>query len=336
MKIAIIGAGFSGLALGWYFAHSKLKSATITIFDKNVSASSIAAGLLHPFSGAHAKLNWRGFEGFQETIHLIKTASQASDQMICSPKKGIIRLALNQEQYNDFKRCSDQYPNEVEWLETSTCQKLLPGCAEAPGIFIKNGVAIHVPAYLKAMQKLCENFGIQFIKKEVRSLKEIDDFNLIVVAAGAESLGITELETQPMSIVKGQVLELSWPHHAIPLAHPLNSHVYLVMAQGNTSCLVGATYERDGNYLSNKQWIDIKRAKEELLPKAFALFPALKESKMINCYAGLRAVAKNHQPLARKIDKHVWILSGLGSKGLLYHTLYAKELVEKIEIEYML
>lgn len=51
MNIAIIGAGFSGLALAYFLLQS---SAHVTLFDAvgiGGGASGIATGLLHPYPG---------------------------------------------------------------------------------------------------------------------------------------------------------------------------------------------------------------------------------------------------------------------------------------------
>ena len=129
-----------------------------------------------------------------------------------------------------------------------------------------------------------------------------------------------------MTLTKGQVLELSWPRDKLPLSYPLNSHVYLLMTESKRSCLVGATYERG----INEAVTAIETAQKELLPKAIELYPSLKEASMMNCYAGMRAATPNHLPLLQQLSPRQWILTGMGSKGLLYHALYAKELVERL------
>ena len=98
------------------------------------------------------------------------------------------------------------------------------------------------------------------------------------------------------------------------------------MTEGGKSCLAGATYEKG----LQDDTCDIEAAKNEILPKAYELYPPLKEAQILNCFAGLRAVGPLHRPLMQRLSSTHWILTGMGSKGLLYHALFAKELAEKL------
>lgn len=329
MKIAIIGAGFTGLAVAWHLLNSPLSQAKIVILDSKkigCGTSGIAAGLLHPYSGAHAKLNWRGIEGVEATKNLIEVASHALKLPVAATGEGILRLALNQEQIQDFQHCAKKFPHDVEWLDSPICQQIAPGCALAPGLWIKKGFMIYSLSYLQGLWKACERLGAEFEQKTILSLKETAEFDITILATGAETLQLPELASLPLSLVKGQVLEFAWPKNLASLSCALNSHVYLLMSESRTSCLVGATYEKGFNHAS----IDLKIAQQELLPRAIELFPPLKEASILNCYAGMRAVAPQHRPLMKQLSSNQWLLTGMGSKGLLYHALYAKELVELI------
>jgi glycine/D-amino acid oxidase-like deaminating enzyme len=329
MKIAVVGAGFCGLAIVWYLLHSSFSKAKVYLFDSKgigKGTSGIAAGLLHSYAGAHAKLNWRGEEGFQATKELLEVASLALERPVISKEKGILRLALNEEQLFDFQRCAERFPQDAEWIDAARCQQLAPGCAYAPGLWIKKGLIIYSSLYLQGLWKACAQKGAKLEQKRISSLKELQDFDMTIVAAGAETLQLPELASLPLSLVKGQVLEFSWPRNRAPLTCALNSQVYLLMTESRTSCLVGATYEKG----YHEALIDIEIAQRELVPKAVELFPPLKEASIINCYTGMRAVTPQHRPFMQRLSPTQWILTGMGSKGLLYHALFARELVQKI------
>lgn len=330
MKIAIIGAGFCGLAIAWnllqYPCSSHLK---IEIFDsKGIGGgtSGIAAGLLHPFAGAHAKLNWRGPEGCQATKELIDISSQALGRSVTANDRGILRLALNDEQLADFQLCAEKHPYNTAWLDADACTQFAPGCISAPGLWIKSGITVFSPLYLQGLWLACSKRGVKYTQHRASSLQEFSNYDMTIAAAGAETLGLPELSGLSLNQVKGQVLELSWPKNIPPLTCALNSQVYLLMTETKTSCLVGATYEKG----QSSAEIDLQIAKKELLPKAFELFPALSDSLILNCYAGMRAVAAQHRPILISISPSQWVLTGMGSKGLLYHALYARELAQKL------
>ena len=331
MDVAIIGAGFCGLAVAWHLLNHipVFPNLNVYLFDSKKlgqGTSGIAAGLLHPFAGAHAKLNWRGKEGMQATKNLLNIASLTLGYSVTAPHPGILRLALTNEQKNDFLICAQHYPQDTQWLDISACQSLATGCVQAPGLWIKEGLSIYSSLYLKGLWKACQQQEAQLTLRSIHSLKELQDFDLTIVTAGAESFQLPELSALTLKSVKGQILEFAWPSHWKPLACALNSQVYILMTEKKTSCLVGATYEKNNLSLE----IDSEKAQKELLPKAFEFFPLLQETMVLNCYAGVRAVAPQHRPFMQRLSPSQWILTGMGSKGLLYHALFAEELVQNI------
>ena len=277
MKIAIIGAGFCGLSLAWNLLNHRqqIPSISVHLFDaKGIGkgASGIAAGLLHPFSGAHAKLNWKGREGVEATSELLNVSSEALGRPVSATGKGILRLGFTCQQLLDFQRTAASFPLETEWLEADACQALAPGCAESPGLWIKNGITVLTASYLEGLWKASAKRGALFEKRPIGHLSELDGFDAAIITAGAETLRLPELASLPLKLVKGQILEYSWPRNRPPLACALNSHVYLLMTEKGTSCLVGATYEKG----YEDALIDPIAALEELSPKAFQLYPPLK------------------------------------------------------------
>jgi len=98
----------------------------------------------------------------------------------------------------------------------------------------------------------------------------------------------------------------------------------------SNTCLVGASYEKNFENAA----VDLKTALQEILPKALHILPALGDSQIVKVYAGLRAVSPTHLPFFKQVHNNSWILTGMGSKGLLYHALMARELVETIYTRY--
>jgi glycine/D-amino acid oxidase-like deaminating enzyme len=331
MRIAIIGAGFCGLATAWYLlSHSpSFPNLQIVIFDKlgiGKGASGMSAGLLHPFAGAHAKLNWQGYKSMQATKELIEVSSQALGSSVISPNRGILRLAVTTQQQNDFTIRSHHFQEDMKWLTSSDCQKVAPGCIDAPGLWIKEGLVIYAPLYLKGLWLACANQGVQFIQQKISSLEDTSDFDITIFTIGAYTTSLPELASLPLRVVKGQLMELKWPTTIPPLQYALNSHLYLVMSKEQKSCIIGATYER--NYTSPA--FDLETAKNQLLPKLSSFFPPAEHMSILQGFAGLRSTTPTHRPLMQRISPTRWVLAGMGSKGLLYHALCARELVNSI------
>ena len=328
MHIAVIGAGFTGLAVTWNLLHAFPASKIQLIDYKSIGqgTSGIAAGLLHPFAGAHAKLNARGYEGMAATQELLKIAAEAIEQPVIASQIGLPRLALSLEQQESFKKNVQKYFPENRWLTAQECVSLVPGCPEVPGLWISSALTIYSQNYLKGLWQACENLGAQFEQRKIQNLKELEDFDLVILATGAETSHLNELSYLPISIVKGQILELSAPQPLLNYA--LNSQAYLLMTEKRQTCLAGASYERENKTFN----CNIESAKREILPKAFDLYPPLKNSSILNCFAGLRASTPTHLPFIKQISPRIWVLTGMGSKGLLYHALYAKELVQHLKL----
>lgn len=324
MKIGIVGAGMAGLAAAYFLAE---KGCEVTIFDaKGIGkgASGVAAGLMHPYAGAHSKKNRYADEGMKATTHLLDVATRFLDRPVHSPL-GVLRLATTTEQHLNFKRCADTHP-DVKWLEAEACSRLVPNSLPLPGIFIQSGLAIDCPLYLHGLFLACKSLGVEHLVQEIESLDQLASFDHVIIAAGAASMRFKELAAFKLSPVKGQVLEIAWPKEMQPLPCPIASQAYLLMQPDDGRAIAGATFE---HYFTSEE-PDLDAACKEILPKVKAFFPRLGQEDVIGCRAGIRASAPGRLPIATRAGNRLWLLSGMGSKGLLYHALYASELARQI------
>ena len=326
MKTAIIGAGFSGLATAWHLLLHAPKT-KITLFDaKGIGggASGLAAGLLHPLGGAHAKLNWCGKEGMASTLQLLQAAAQFSGEEIYQ-QQGILRPAVDQDQVTDYLQRAEQYP-ETTWLDVREVQKRVKGIASYPALWIRDGIAVDCPRYLQALWAICVASGSEFFPVTIQRLEELKEFDCVIVATGPAMINYPEFQHLALKPLKGQILQLEWPKNLPPLELPLNSYIYIVMDRNQTSCWAGSTFERQPSTHAP----DIATAKALILPGAIKLIPDLESALIQQCLAGMRAVTLNHRPLYGKFGDKLWGITGLGSKGLLYHSYIAEQLVKEI------
>lgn len=323
MQIAIVGAGLSGIATAWYLLQQNLKL-HVTVFDKKGiagGASGVAAGLMHPFVGPHAKLNLHGIEGCEATFDLLDISSKALGEPVAD-YSGLLRLAINPKQNEDFAK-SAACNGGLEWQNTKQCHTRINALAEHPGIFISNAVTVDCNRYLQGLWKACADKGAAFEIESFANLTPLSSYDAVIITLGAACKEIPELSHIPLTPIKGQILELTWPQGLPPLPCAVSSHAYIAMnqASGNRTCLVGATYER--NFVNDQADIDF--AISDIMPKAAAIIPALKEAAVIGCRAGIRASSPNHMPYIEQFRDNGWVLTGMGSKGLMYHGLFAKK-----------
>ncbi|MEX1012574.1 MAG: FAD-dependent oxidoreductase [Waddliaceae bacterium] len=296
-NISILGAGFCGVAVAWYLKKSA-PHLNVTLIDPNGignGASGVSAGLLHTFGGARAKLSRFGREAYQETIHLLGIAGTSVYK-----KTGIYRKAMSDEQMLAFKKSAELY-DDVH--------------LESDGILISSGIVVDTRTYLNKLWSACEQLGIKFSYENISS-------DLTIYATGANTKAL--LPELPLRLIKGQTLTLKWPDALEPLKVPINSKAYLI-CHGKTATL-GATFEREF-----KSWEpDIAFASKQLLPHLEKMFPDLLNAEIISCNAGIRVAAPDHLPLVKRLDQKHFVITGMGSKGLLYHAYYAKALCRDI------
>lgn len=331
MKVAIIGAGFCGLATAWHLLAQKeyIPNLEVTVFDtKEIGSgtSGIAAGLLHYYAGAHAKLNHRGIESFESTKTLLQIASNALGELVYAQDRGIVRLALTENQKHDFYHSKAMQDPYVEWLDESQTGLLIPSCVRAPSLWIKNGLTVYCQLYLKGLWLACHRLGAIFHQTNISSIDQLHEFSRVILTTGAQIDLLPEKMYPQLKAVKGQLLELEWPKNLPPLPCALNSQAYLVMTPDQKHCLVGSTYEREFKDDS----VDLEFARQDILSKAKLMIPALENAKIIRGFAGIRAVTPNHLPLMGQVNTKTWYLTGMGSKGLLYHSIMAKDLVDQL------
>lgn len=324
-RIAIVGAGLCGLAVAWYL--SEKFSGSITVFDENGvggGASGIAAGLLHPFVGAHNKKNHLGDEGFEATKQLIQVAELALGKCVAE-YSGLLRLATDDQQLNNYAKAALLYP-EIEWKTAAENVKSIPGLQPFPGIFLKNAAVVDTKRYLDGLWIACSTRKVNLQLEKIHSLEQLDKYDVVVITAGAGCKTIVGLEDVKLNLVKGQVLTCSWSNEHPPLPCALNSYAYLIKGFDGKNCIAGATYEH--NYKDS--FPDRDFAIAEIIPKVQTYFPEINAANVIDCKAAFRASTPDRKPIMRQFKEKRWILSGMGSKGLLYHALYSKILTNEI------
>lgn len=318
MQIAILGAGFCGLATAWHLLQNP--RVNVHLFDPNGiggGASGISAGLLHPFVGQHAKLNWNGQEGMVATRKLLEVSSNALGYPVFE-NTGLMRLAVTGKQKKHFQECALKNPDEVTWQQNIDTTEI----NSFSGIWIKSALTVNCQRYLEGLWKACTSKGALLSKISIQQLAELSEFDSVVITTGASACSFPELSHLPITQVKGQILEFKWPDHLPPLSYPMTTQAYLIYDRTKNTCLVGSTFERGFKDHLQNPVIALK----ELSPKFSDFFPSLNHATLLNCRAGIRASTPGHLPIVENVRKKYWVLTGMGSRGLLYHAMMAEKL----------
>jgi glycine/D-amino acid oxidase-like deaminating enzyme len=115
-----------------------------------------------------------------------------------------------------------------------------------------------------------------------------------------------------INFVKGQVLTCVLEK---PLERSISAKRYIALTPDERVCHLGATYERD--------FTDDKPCKE------IAIDLLKPETEVLDCRAGIRVTNPAHYfPILERIDPKTWVVTALGSRGLLYHAYLGKKLLK--------
>lgn len=172
MRLAIVGAGYAGLALAWHFSKRGFET---TVFDGGEGASHASTGLLHSSPGKKAKPSLYAEEAIAATLELLKAASQKRPVF---EENGILRIAVNEE------------------------QRTLFGGAH---LWIPEGITVYSRLYLQELQKVCEK--AQFVKERVTDRGALQDYDAVFLTMGAQLFDSVPL---PLKRTLGQSLLCRW------------------------------------------------------------------------------------------------------------------------------
>ncbi|NNM42960.1 MAG: FAD-binding oxidoreductase [Chlamydiae bacterium] len=310
MRVAIIGAGFSGLALAYHLLQHS--SCSVTIFDgKGIGAESsgIASGLLHPYPGEKGRRSWKSFEGMQATKELLTISEKALGRPVADTG-GILRFIPTTE--------------ENTFLEHERVYKDVSPIGNG-WFLLHSGMTVYTSLYLEGLWKAVFSLGAKLHTLFIDSLSALDEYDCIVVAAGAGTPAFLQMEVE-LQQIKGQILTCTIPE-GISLTNSLIGKGYIATMPEPGFCHVGATYERGFTSLSP----NIETAKELLYPKLSLFYPKVVEFPVVDCKAAVRVARKGHYiPFVKKIGKKHWVMTALGSRGLLYHGYLGKVLAQAI------
>lgn len=176
---------------------------------------------------------------------------------------------------------------------------------------ITSGMTVFPSLYMQGLWKVCEKKGATLKIKKISSLDVLHDYDLVVLTVGAGIRFFEAKDALAIHFVKGQILTCQLNE---PLERSISSKVYTAVTEDPYRCHIGSTYERD-------VIDDIPNSKKAIS----MLKPAL---PVVDCRAGIRVTNPAHYfPIVQKIGPYHYVITALGSRGLLYHALMAKRLV---------
>ncbi len=290
-----MGGGYAALAACWHLLQKNpAPSITLYIEKQTDIASTISTGLLHPYPGKFARRSIKADAAIQATLELLQIAEGYLQQKVYQ-KTGVLKIAIAEEQKPFFAKAATH--GDAIWND--------------PELLIPHGITVFSERYIQGLTLACQSKGVKIERKRVTALADLP--GKILVAAGAESICFDECKELPLNLTKGRVLVC----RGHPVERPIIAGRHISPSFDPEICYIGSTYEREG------EEVDPFSLKGEM--ESYISF--VKELSIIGIKEGFRCSNKgSYLPLVKQLNERIVVFAGLGSRGLLYHALFAKEL----------
>ncbi len=315
MKIAVIGAGFSGLAVSYFLSKA---GSCVTIYDgskEGEKASVMSSGLLHPYPNLHLRKVLFQDLALKESKALFELCRQESDESFFDDL-GIDRVLVEERQREGFEKAALDLKCPIEKFSEKPIKESMEG------LFLKEGGTVFPGAYLKALQSLCEKQGCVVKKRQVESIHEFENlYDHIVVAAGKNT---GKLIGVPLKMNKGELLYGKFKNQ-LRLKRSIAGKGHLVKTQDPDTFILGSTYE---HHLLEPGVTE--KGKNAILQDG-SMYMELSDFEVTGANYGYR-VSKSVTgvPLIKKISSKHSVMGCMGSRGLLYHALCGRLLKEAL------
>ena len=324
----IVGCGLAGI----HFCEQLLaNNKTFVVLDnKSQHSSVVAGGLYNPVVLKRFTSVWKNKEQLELALPIYKKLEKNLNVTL-DYKTPVLRRFTSIEEQNDWFTASDK-PELSEYLSTELIKnnnqaidanfgfgKVL----ETGRIDTKLLIESYKMQLLERNQLMEETFNYEaLIKKDTIQYKDIIAKHIVF----AEGFGVKKnpfFNHLPLKEVKGELLTIHAPD--LKMDYVLKSSVFLIPL-GKDLYRVGATYD----------WKDktnniTAEAKEALLKKLKTFLKC--DFKVVSQVAGIRPTVTDRRPLVGQHETHknIYVLNGLGTRGVMIAPYVAKQLFSLIE-----
>lgn len=335
--VVIAGAGLAGACA----ALSLSRSSRVVVFEAGRAgegASGAAAGLVNPFMGRKARPAWRHAEALG-ALHATLDEAGAPDLFLAS---GLVRPARDAPQSDVFE--ASARANGIGWLGAEAAAERWPAVRSPHGaLWVAEGGSVDLPALVRACLRTARQRGAVLREGcRVEGWRR-DGSGLVVATSGGEvrtqrlvlTVGdgarrLAALGALPLHRVKGQTVVLERTPTTPADLPAVSGGAYVVPRPGHI--VVGATFEHHFDDLAPDP-----EATRRLVDQAHALVPSLGGS-VVEARAGVRltvptGASPRRLPVAGPLpgEPGVWVLTGLGAKGLMTAPLLARLLPSALD-----
>ena len=336
--IVVVGAGVSGLGIGWKLAEA---GHSVTVIDRGPAgrgASWAAAGMLAPQveaePGEEALLPLM-LESQALWTEFAPAVERASGRDIGYRTEGTLAVALDRDDREKLRFRYDylvSLKRELEWLSGAEARRLEPHLARGVTAAISSPLDHQVDnralvealkiAFRKSGGNLIENTPVREVliaggrARGIVAGESTIEAERVVIAAGAWSRNIPGLPDEarpPVRPVKGQMLAVQMDKAAPLITRVVWGPDGYFVPRSDGRLLVGATVEEMGfdTTLTAGGMFELLRAAWETLPGTY-------DMPLIESWAGLRPASRDDAPILGETEVEGLIMAtGHHRNGIL-------------------
>jgi glycine/D-amino acid oxidase-like deaminating enzyme len=325
----VIGSGLAGMA----FCELLLKKnrSFVVVEDNSQKSSTVAGGLYNPVILKRFTKVWKAREQLQLAIPFYNSLEKKFNQQF-DFKIPIYRLfASIEEQNNWFQASDDKVLSEFLATDLINIEHQYIKSDFGFGRVLQTGrinTSLLINAYREYLidqdRFLEETFDYTQLEfKEESVMYRSMEATHVVFAEGYGLKKNPFFNDLPLNGTKGELLSIYAPDLKIDFI--LKSNVFLIPF-GEDIYGVGATYER-----TDKSNEPTEKAREELITKLDKVISC--KYAVISQSAGIRPTVRDRRPLVgqHKEFKQLFVLNGLGTRGVMIAPYIAKQLISHIE-----
>ena len=325
----VVGLGLASIA---FCEQLRLHQKSFVVFDDSSQQSSrVAAGLYNPVILKRFTSVWKAAEQLSIALPMYAKIEEELNIKV-DYKLRILRRFASVEEQNMWFSATDK-PLLEPYLSTALIKNTNP-LVDAPydfGEVLHTGWVDTVTLLDSSKNALTnqnkfveEQFDYSAIKFQNKKTvyKDYSVKNIVF----AEGFGMKQnpfFKHVPLNGTKGEVLTINAPN--LNLNYAIKSSVFII-PKGNDIYTVGSTYK-----WKDKTNAPTDSAKEELITKLESFITC--DFEVINHLAGIRPTVQDRRPLVgqHSVYKNLYLLNGLGSRGVMIAPYVAEKLYHYIE-----
>ena len=323
-KVSIVGSGLAGAACASAFAHAGYN---VGVYEQGATpaagASGVPIALFAPSVSSddapHSRMLRRGVHVLVQELRRL-TQAGALVENIDWAQSGVLERCIRTDKKLPDTWLEPQDPLGLQSRVLGKPQELFHGAAGwvNPKRLISSWLA-HSNIELKTQVRVDDIVAL--------------DADVVVVACGYQSPDLLPALQGTLQPIRGQV-EWGLSLNGSGRGYPVNGMGHFIQAP--YGWLAGATFQRDEMDVTPRTK-DVDKNFEKLA----LLLPELAKPELARLRAeskswvGVRVAQKNRQPLVMQPDAvrypHLWVCTGLGSRGLSLAALCASSLLASVE-----